>query len=391
MLDKNIAQAIISSLSAGTVPIEYVRYYDVGRQEQREIVEKEIEGNTSKLRFVNGDYGTGKTHFLATIRHWAIENEYVPSHVVLSPRGTPLYDLIGVYSRIVKNLALGDANKTSPIESVLEFIFQVFQAWLKKYLDGKGLRCEKSGIEQLYCYHCHKEGKIEELYIKGFRNLNINLQVAIIVYRTARWGFNPDFETAVLVIRWLEGQPLYRRELNYLGVWDNLAEDDILQGLNEVAKLVSLVGKKGMIIMLDEAEGIESLTLHQRPIAYDNLKFLIEGANQIDNAYFLYATTPTFFNDVENYSKELTKIVKKTACTDLAPLTSSEIKSLVFKIGEVYLSSLSDLCHKNKRELIGKTLIEYCNNGLINRSSSVRNIITGLIGNLKLEGPDLCS
>jgi hypothetical protein len=378
MLDKNVAKAIISSLSAGTVPVQYVQYYDVGRQQQKGTVEKEIETNSSKLRFVNGDYGTGKTHFLATIRHRAIENDYVPTHVVLSPRGTPLHDLAAVYSRIVKNLVVDEQDKISPMESVLEFLFEVFQNWLKNYVNGKRSRCEKCGIEQLYCHHCHSTGKIEELYIKDFRKLDVNLQIAIVVYRTARWGFNPDFQTADLVIRWLEGEPLYRRELNYLGIWENLSRGDILRGLNEIAKLISLVGKKRMIIMLDEAEGIENLMPYQRPIACENLQFLIEGVHEIENIYFLYATTPTFFNDVESYSRDLKKIVRTTACTDLVPLTANEIQNLAFKIAEIYMASLEPLDDVPGEELIRKKLIECCTRDL-KKGPSVRAIITDLI------------
>jgi hypothetical protein len=382
MLDRSIAKAIISNLSSGIVPLQYVLYYDVGRQQQRGVVQVEIEASTNKLRFVNGDYGSGKTHFLATIRHWAIENEYVPSHVVLSPRGTPLYDLSGVYTRIMKNLIVEERDWESPIESILEFIFHVFQVWLKKYINEKGMRCKKCGIEQLFCYHCHNEGKIEELYIRDFRKLNLKLQIAIIVYRTARWGFHPDFETADLVIRWLEGQPLYRRELNYLGVWESLAKGDILKGLEEVAKLISLVGKKGMVIMLDEAEGVEKLTPYQRPTAYENLQFLIEGTQEIENIYFLYATTPTFFNDVESYSEDLTKVVRQTACTDLVPLTEQEIQRLSLKIAEIYLASLENLNNITERETIRKKLIDCCTHDLVKRSS-VRDIITDLIGKFR--------
>lgn len=377
-MDKNIAQAIISSLASGTVPIRYVQCYDVGRQQQRDLVKKEIERNRSNLRFVNGDYGTGKTHYLATIRHWAIENDYVPSHVVLSPRGTPLNDLGVVYSRIIKNLVIDEEGVRSPMESVLEFVFEIFQTWIKKYLHGKGSRCEKWGIEQLYCHHCHTTGKIEELYIREFRRLNVNLQVAIIVYRTARWGFNPDFQTADLVVRWIEGEALYRRELNYLGVWDDLSRGDILRGLTEIAKLTSLVGKRGLIIMLDEAEGIESLTPYQRPKAYENLQFLIEGAKEIENLYFLYATTPTFFNDVESYSQELANIVRKSACTDLASLTSQDIQRLSFNIAEIYLDSLEGLRDIAEREVIRRKLHGCCTNDLEKRLS-VRNVITDLI------------
>lgn len=382
-LNKKIAQAIINSLSSGTVPIQYAHYYNVGRQQQVEAVVKEIMNNSSKLRFINGDYGAGKTHFLATIRHWAIEHDYAPSHVILSPRGTPLYDLKSVYSRILKNLVYHEQWDITPIQAVLEFIFQAFQDWLNKDNSGTELMCEKSNLPLLYCYHCHETGKIEELYIKDFRKLDFSLQTAITIYRQTRWGWNPDFETADMVIRWIEGETLYRRELNYLGVWENLGEDDIFRGLNEITKLITLAGKKGMIVMLDEAEGIEKLTPYQKPIAYKNLQFFVGGDYKVNNIYFLYATTPTFFNDVESYSGDLAKVVKKTDCTDLLPLSFSDIKKLAFRISDIFIASLEESNIFIKKELITSTAektIERYNNTI--SSVPLRKIITDLIKEL---------
>lgn len=379
-LDKKRAQAIINSLSSGTVPLQYVNCYNVGRQNQVRVVKREIEDKNSKLRFVNGDYGTGKTHFLATIRHWAIENNYMPSHVILSPRGTPLYDLRAVYSRIVKNLTHHEQWDISPMQAILEFIFLSFQTWLNKDYKGTDLRCEKSHLQILHCAHCKETGKIEELYIKNFKKLNPSLQKAITVYRSARWGSNPDFETADLVIRWIEGESFYRRELNYLGVWEDLNKGDIFKGLDEISKLITLIGKNGMIILLDEAEGIEKLTPYQRPQAYKNLQWLIEGVSKVDNIYFLYATTPAFYHDIVSYSGNLAELIKTTPRTDLATLSSSELKKLAHSVVKIYITSLGGDIDINDEGLM-KFIEQYSETST--ELFSVRKFITDLINELQ--------
>ena len=186
MLQKNIAKAILTSLASGTVPIKYSHLYNVGRDRQVETVLDEIIEGKSKLRFVSGDYGTGKTHFLSTIRHKAIENQFIPSHVILSPRETPIYNLQTVYTRILKNLIIIDDNVYSPIEAVLEFVYAEFEKWLKGYIQNDNCRCEKTLINSLYCSHCNLNGTIEGLYINDFFKLDRRLQVAIMVYRYAR-------------------------------------------------------------------------------------------------------------------------------------------------------------------------------------------------------------
>lgn len=378
-LNSEIAQAIISSLEAGTVPIGYSKFYDVGRRSQTETVKNEIEESSSKLRFINGDYGTGKTHFLSEIRNWAIQNDYSASHVILSPRGVPLHNLEAVYSRILKSLVFDDQDVSSPIEAVLEFVYQEFKNFLSEYTNHERPRCEKFiSLDPLYCRHCNQNGNVEEMYIKDFRKLDTNLQIAIRVYRWARWGHNPDFETADLVIRWLEGERLYRTQLNYLGLWDSVGRGDILRGVNEISKLVSLINKKGMIIMLDEAEGIESLMPYQRPIAYENLQFLIEGAKNNENIYFLYATTPTFYNDVSNHSIDLSNLVKGSACTDLAPLSSLELEDLAFKIAYIYEIALSESEKKMDFSNISSTIRNYLDN-LNNQRLSVRDFVVEIM------------
>ena len=380
MLDQQIARAIITSLSSGTVAFNYSSCYEVGRHRQLNVVKNEIEKKNGSLRFVNGDYGTGKTHFLATIRYWALKNNYAPCHVILSPRGTPIYNLEAVYSRIIKNLIVNEQETTSPIETILEYVFEEFKKWLSKYLQCKDQRCLKTLINPLYCQHCNIEGAIEKLYIKNFDKLDRKLQIAIIIYRNARWGHHPDFETADLVIRWLEGEPLYRRDLNYLGVWEHVSKKDILKGLNEIAKLTSLLNKNGLIIMLDEAEGIEHLTSYQRPIAYDNLKFLIEGTSKIDNVYFLYATTPTFYQEISSYSSYLAKTIQQTPFTDLVPLTKNEIEELASKIINIFKTATgTEENYIEQNEQVIKDHIEKT----LNRSLSVRDFITGLLNILQ--------
>ncbi len=378
-LNTNTAQTIITALSGGTVPLEYAHTYSIGREEQMMVVCNEITEGRNRLRFINGDYGSGKTHFLAMIRHWCIENNFVPSHVVLSPRGAPLHDLTAVYSRIVKKFFLND-NHVSPIESAFEYIFCAFQVWLKDYLTKElQPRCQKYLLEPLYCEHCNNNGDIEEKYIKNFRFLDPRFQIAVILYRWARWGHNPDFDTADLVIRWLEGQTLYRQELNYLGLWDNLGTGDIIKGLNEIAKLFSLFKKRGIVIMLDEAEGIEKLAQQQRREAYQNLHFLINAVKNNDKVFFLYATTPTFFSDVRQYSSDLAAIIESTSQTNLNSLSVTEIKDLLTKITEIYLVSSDASLNEVQKKLLDQNLRKFYNDYQVQGTMSVRNIITDVM------------
>jgi hypothetical protein len=69
------ARAIIEELRKGSVPVEYVPVFTVGRQKWLAYIEDDLENyiaeGGAKVRFISGDYGDGKTHFMSVIRHLA--------------------------------------------------------------------------------------------------------------------------------------------------------------------------------------------------------------------------------------------------------------------------------------------------------------------------------
>ena len=73
------ARAIIEDLRKGSVPIEYVPFFTVGRQNWLKFIEEDLDNyiaeGGAKVRFVNGDYGDGKTHFMSVIKHLALQKK----------------------------------------------------------------------------------------------------------------------------------------------------------------------------------------------------------------------------------------------------------------------------------------------------------------------------
>src|ERR1700752_93071 len=97
------ARTIIESLRRGSVPVEQVLYVTVGRERWLSIIEDDltnyIAAGGAKVRFVNGDYGDGKTHFLSVIQHIAKQAGFTVSFVVLT-REVPLHKFELVYREI---------------------------------------------------------------------------------------------------------------------------------------------------------------------------------------------------------------------------------------------------------------------------------------------------
>src|SRR5919108_3510737 len=88
------ARTIIESLRRGSVPVEQVPYFTVGRERWLSIIEDDlahyIAAGGAKVRFLNGDYGDGKTHFLSIIQHMVQQAGFAVSFVVLT-REVPMH------------------------------------------------------------------------------------------------------------------------------------------------------------------------------------------------------------------------------------------------------------------------------------------------------------
>ena len=81
-------QAILTSLGAGVVPRVGQQHIQVGRINEVEALVKDIdhiaEGG-SAIRFVIGEYGSGKTFFLNLVRSIALEKRLVAASADFTP------------------------------------------------------------------------------------------------------------------------------------------------------------------------------------------------------------------------------------------------------------------------------------------------------------------
>ena len=116
------ARAIIEDLREGSVPVDSVPLFTVGRQNWLKLIEEDLdqyiaEGG-AKVRFVNGDYGDGKTHFMSVVRHLAREKGFAVSFVVLT-REIPVHKFEVVYQEIVRQLDGGGKGGLLPVRSPL--------------------------------------------------------------------------------------------------------------------------------------------------------------------------------------------------------------------------------------------------------------------------------
>ena len=87
-IPKKTYRNIMNSLGGGTVPKEGLGYITVGRAQEIDSLLRDtevIQDGGATFRFVVGDYGSGKTFLLQTIKEYCVKNDFIVAEVDLSP------------------------------------------------------------------------------------------------------------------------------------------------------------------------------------------------------------------------------------------------------------------------------------------------------------------
>jgi hypothetical protein len=118
--------AIIHSLRAGVVPRVGQQHIQVGRAEEVKALLSDLErlaDGGSSIRFIIGEFGSGKTFFLYLIRSIALEKRLVTLHADLTP-DRRLYASGGqsraLYQELMRNMSTRAKPEGGALSSVVE-------------------------------------------------------------------------------------------------------------------------------------------------------------------------------------------------------------------------------------------------------------------------------
>jgi len=306
---KEDATHIITALRKGVPPQVGISLFSVGRQNLIERIHKDLNGVThgaSRVCFMNADYGLGKTHSLYRLREIAFYLGFVVSVVTLSESFCPIHDFMTVYDKVMWNLRTPDQRSKPALENVLG-------RWLQM-------------IRELG----------EEQAIHIIRGLPDNLKSALHAYHESQSPIRPNEEKRMLVLQYLSGKRLYLRDLKKFDINERIESDNALPMLGYMASLFKNLGYKGICILFDEADPIHSFARYeQQDQAYNNLFNIILNSQQSTHCYFLYATTPSFFDNYSRYWPSAYRISENNIF-ELDKLTVQELQELASNIYGIY-------------------------------------------------------
>ena len=279
--------AAVQALRAGVVPRVGIRHVQVGRAgEVGETVRDmtRIASGGSAVRFVIGDYGSGKTFFLTLARTVAAERKLVVMHADLSPERR-IHATGGQARTLCAELVLSMSTRTKPdggaLGSVVErFVGDVRKEALAAGRDvGDAIRDKLEAVRDVVSGFDFSEVIVR--YWQGFEEGNEQLKAA--------------------ALRWLRAEYTLKTEAREaLGVRTIIEDAGVYDHLKAIARLVTLAGYDGTFIVLDEMVNLYKLVNSQaRNANYEQVLRIVNDVLQgsAERIGFYFGGTPEFLLD----------------------------------------------------------------------------------------------
>ncbi|RRQ20333.1 ATP-binding protein [Guyparkeria sp. SCN-R1] len=276
--------AIVQALRAGVVPKLGLQHIQVGRAREIEELVKDmdrISDGGAAIRFVIGEYGSGKTFFMNLIRLVALEKGLVVMFADLAP-DRRLYatggQARGLYAEMARNLS----TRTKPDGGALTSVVERFISHAHRDAEKREIPTDKVIRDRL--------GHFEEL-TGGF-------EFAEVVRRYWEGHENSDEDLKSSALRWLRGEFATRTDARKaLGVRTIIDDASVYDHLKLMSAFVRAAGYKGLLVGLDEMVNLFKLTSSQaRNANYEQILRILNDVLQgsAEHLGFLLGGTPEF-------------------------------------------------------------------------------------------------
>lgn len=276
---------IIDALKSGNVPPNGVRSICLGRDKEIEEIEyllDKIDEGKAFTRFLNGEFGAGKSFFLKVIEEIAYDKGFVVAWVTLS-NDVPFNKIDVVYRNIAKNLR---CKTGTSLEHIID-------RWVIKL---RSMANTETGDLQDYNKFVNENVSID---LKETREHSHPFALAIENY--CKFRNEGNNELADYAISWLRGDAnIPFTQKRKFGVKGDITKENAIDFLEALSIFVKSIGYSGLVVLIDEAEYIMNLhTAKLRDIAYNYIRDIYDNCNKgnFQNSLFIFAGTPQFYDD----------------------------------------------------------------------------------------------
>jgi hypothetical protein len=333
--------AVIQSLRAGVVPRLGQHLIQVGRVKEVEALLKDIDrviDGGSTIRFVIGEYGSGKTFFLNLIRAIALEKRLITVHADLSP-DKRLQSTGGQARSLYAELMRNVSTRSKPDGGAIQNIVERFITEAMRESQSSGIKVESIILRRLE--------KIYEM-VGGY-----DFAQVISAYWKGHDTCNEQLKSDA--IRWLRGEFSTKTEAKLaLGVRTIIDDMSVYDHLKLMAIFVRLAGYNGLLICLDELVNLYKLANSQsRNANYEQILRMVNDSLQgiAVGLGIIMGGTPEFLMDTRrglySYPALQSRLAENTFATGgrldftgpvlrLSSLSQEDFFVLITKIRHVY-------------------------------------------------------
>jgi len=315
-IDPVTAKKIIEIVGSSGTPPEYgFQYFTSGLDIYLNTIEKEylkdfIKGGGSAFKMVIGAYGEGKTHFLYSIRELAWKHGYATSYIVLRPEETPFHRMDLVYKSVVENLVYpqpADKLLSSDYDKGIETIIKKW--YMEKYNEiSRGVG--KINLDKELRAYANSLGRYDSI---SFRNAVKKAFLALL---------DRHDEDFYLILQWLKGENPPKNKLNNFNIFEKIDKSTAFKMLRSLVQWLSDIGYSGLIVLMDEAEPVPSMSSKQKSILLNNLRELIDECGQASfgrTMWFYAVPDESFLNGRTSVYEALSQRVSTVFDAELNP------------------------------------------------------------------------
>lgn len=277
-------EGILQALRAGVVPRSGQQHIQVARDGEIRALLTDIDrvaDGGSALRFVIGDFGSGKTFFLQLVRSMALERRLVTVHADLNP-DRRLHATGGQARSLYQELMRSMATRSKPDGGALPAVVERFVAAAAEEARTRGEEPEAAIRRRLEA--------LKEM-VGGY-----DFAEAVASY----WrGHEAGDETLKSdAVRWLRGEFSTRTDARMaLGVRTIVDDGNVYDTLKLLARFVRLAGFAGLLVELDEMVNLYKLANAQaRNANYEQILRIVNDSLQgaAVGLGFVFGGTPDF-------------------------------------------------------------------------------------------------
>ena len=328
--------AVMQSLRAGVVPRIGQHLIQVGRVNEIAALIKDIEriaDNGSSIRFVIGEYGSGKTFFLNLVRAIALEKRLVTAHADLNP-DRRLHATGGQARSLYAEMMHNISTRSKPDGGAMQTIVERFVTEALKESKSSGKNPETV---------IHEKLDILSEMVGGYDFAHV-----IAAYWKGHDAGNEQLKADA--IRWLRAEFTTKTDArNALGVRTIIDDGTFYDHLKLMSRFVRLAGFEGMLVCLDELVNLYKLSnVQARNSNYEQILRILNDSLQgtAVGLGFIMGGTPDFLMDTRRGLYSYSALQSRLAENTFA------VKGLVDYSGPVL--RLSNLSPEDFYILLGK-------------------------------------